>query len=138
MPNNASGFARAVLALRNKYAPRVMVGYHVSIWGTGKAIQGSPLTDSEVDGMATKAAGFYYSLHARYDTLFSELSDRDAGYAQVHGGDGADAWWSSADFMHDVRFLAHLHARVRVPIVVWQIPVGNTLMSAMNDAPYHY
>src|ERR1700731_2780634 len=86
MPNNASGFARAVLALRNKYAPRVMVGYHVSIWGTGKAIQGSPLTDSEVDGMATKAAGFYYSLHARYDTLFSELSDRDAGYAQVHGG----------------------------------------------------
>jgi hypothetical protein len=138
LPNNVAGFARAVLALRNKYAPRVIVGYHVSIWGTGKNIQGSPLTDRQVDGIAAKAASFYQSLHARYDTLFSELADRDAGYAQVRDGKGTTAWWDSADFRHDVRFLAGLHTRVRLPIVLWQIPLGNTLMRAMNDTSYHY
>jgi hypothetical protein len=138
MPNNVAGFARSVLALRNKYAPGVIVGYHVSTWGTGKNIQGSPLTGRQVDGIAAKAASFYHSLHASYDTLFSELADRDAGYAQARDGKGTAAWWNLADFKHDVRFLAGLHTRVRLPIVLWQIPVGNTLMRPMNDTPYHY
>jgi hypothetical protein len=41
MPNTAAGFAQAVLVLRNHYAPRVIVGYHDSIWGTGKDIHDS-------------------------------------------------------------------------------------------------
>jgi hypothetical protein len=136
MPNNAAGFARAVLALRDAYAPRVIVGYHVSIWGTGKNIQGSPLKASEVDAMAAKAVSYYRSLHAGFDLLFSELADRDAGYAQVR--DGIGAWWNPRDFGHDVRFLGNLHSRLRLPIVMWQIPPGNTLMRAMNDTPSHY
>jgi hypothetical protein len=138
IPDNAAGFARAVLELRNRYAPRAIVGYHVSIWGTGKNIQGSPLSDGLVDSLATKAAGFYRSLNANYDTVFSELSDRDAGYAQARSGEGNGAWWNATDFRHDVRFLAKFHGRVRVPIVLWQIPVGNTLMRAVNNTPYHY
>ena len=86
--------------------------------------------------MAAKAARFYRSLHARYDVLFSELADRDAGYAQVN--DGQELWWDAADFRHDVQFLAGLHHVVRLPIVLWQIPVGNTLMRAMNNTPHHF
>jgi hypothetical protein len=138
LPNDAAGFARAVLALRDRYAPRVIVGYHISVWGTGKNIVGSPLADHEVDRMAAKAAGFYRSLHAGYDVLFSELADRDSGYAQVREGQGAAAWWSAVDFEHHARFLAALHGRTRLPIVLWQVPVGNTLMRAMNDTAYHY
>jgi hypothetical protein len=138
MPNTAAGFAQAVLVLRRNYAPRVIVGYHVSIWGTGKDIHGSHPSDRQVDSMAAKAAMFYGSLYARYDVLFSELADRDAGYAQVRDGKGTAEWWSTIDFEHYARFLTDLHARVRLPIVVWQIPVGNTLMRAMNNTPYHY
>src|SRR5712692_2684081 len=35
LPGNMSGFARAVLKLRDAYAPNVIVGYHLSVWGTG-------------------------------------------------------------------------------------------------------
>jgi hypothetical protein len=137
-PNTVAGFARAVLALRTRYAPHVIVGYHVSIWGTGKDIHGSHPSDTMVHWMAARAASFYRSLHARYDALFSELADRDAGYAEVRDGKGAEPWWSSTDFAHLRLFLKDLHRTVRLPIVLWQIPLGNTLMRAMNNTPYHY
>ena len=37
----AAGFAQAILVLRHNYAPHVIVGYHDSIWGTGKDIHDS-------------------------------------------------------------------------------------------------
>ena len=138
LPNTAAGFAQAVVALRKNYAPRVILGYHVSIWGTRKSIPGSQMTEGQVDGIAAQASTFYESLHAGFDTLFSELTDRDAGYAQVHDRKGTAAWWDTTDFEHDVRFLADLHSRVRLPIVLWQIPLGNTMMRMMNNTPYHY
>jgi hypothetical protein len=138
LPDTVAGFAQALLTLRHNYAPRVILGYHVSIWGTGKNINDAQLTDRQVDGMAAKVAAFYQSLHARYDTLFSELADRDAGYAQVHDGKGTAGWWTPNDFERDLRFLAQFHARVHVPIVMWQVPLGNTIMRAMNDTPFHY
>jgi hypothetical protein len=137
LPNTAAGFAQAVLALRRDYAPNVLVGYHVSIWGTGKDIHLSHPSAAEVDMMAAQAAAFYRSLHATFDVTFMELADRDAGYAQhVNGQHGA--WWSAIDYSHDLRFLGDYHKRVARPIVVWQIPLGNTVSPIVNNTPYHY
>ncbi|HEV8311330.1 MAG TPA: hypothetical protein VGW35_27035, partial [Methylomirabilota bacterium] len=38
LPNTASGFARAIVRLRDLYAPNVRLAYHLSIWGTGEDI----------------------------------------------------------------------------------------------------
>jgi hypothetical protein len=38
LPNNLTGFARAATVLRDRYAPNVAVGYHISLWGTGTDI----------------------------------------------------------------------------------------------------
>lgn len=32
LPNNAAGFAQAFVALRNAYAPNVLLAYHISTW----------------------------------------------------------------------------------------------------------
>ena len=138
LPNTAAGFAQAVLALRNRYAPRVIVGYHISIWGTGKDIHLSHPSAAEVDRMAAAAVAFYRSLHARFDATFTELTDRDAGYAQVVNGQGPGAWWSAVDFNHDLRFLRDYHRQVSLPIVMWQIPLGNTVSPIVNNTPFHY
>jgi len=138
LPNTAAGFAQAVLALRDRYAPRVIVGYHVSIWGTGLDIHLSHPSTAQVDRMASQAAAFYHSLRARFDVCFTELTDRDAGYAQVVDGAGAGAWWHAADFAHDLRFLREYHARVPLPLVMWQIPLGNTVSPALDNTPYRY
>jgi len=63
MPNTAAGFAHAVLVLRNHYAPRVIVGYDRSIWGTGKDIHDSHPSVPEVNPMAAESVAFYRSLH---------------------------------------------------------------------------
>ena len=137
LPDNAAGFAQAVLALRRDYAPNVIVGYPISIWGTGKDIHLSHPSNSQVDAMAAEAAAFYHSLHAGFDVNFSELTDRDAGYAQrVNGESGA--WWKAVDYDHDLRFLRDFHRRVGRPIVIWQIPLGNTVSPVVNNTPYHY
>jgi len=138
LPNTAAGFAQAVLALRDAFAPHVLVGYHVSIWGTGLDIHLSHPSSAQVDQMAAQAAAFYRSLHARFDLSFTELTDRDAGYAQTVNGQGPGAWWKPIDFAHDVRFLAGYHRRVALPIVMWQIPLGNTVSPIVNNTPYHY
>jgi hypothetical protein len=138
LPDTAAGFAQAVLALRDQLAPRVIVGYPISIWGTGKDIHLSHPSAAEVDRMAAAAVAFYRSLHASFDVTFTELTDRDAGYAQVVNGEGTAAWWAPVDFKHDVRFLRDYHARVPLPIVMWQIPLGNTVSPVVNNTPYHY
>jgi hypothetical protein len=138
MPNTAAGFAQAILVLRNNYAPHVIVGYHDSIWGTGKDIHDSHPTEPEVEQMAAKSAAFYQSLDAHYDVLFSEFADRDAGYAQNVNGEGTSQWWNATDFARDVRFLSAVHSRLHMATIIWQIPLGNTVMRAMNNTPYHY
>jgi hypothetical protein len=32
LPNNVVGFARAFVALRNAFAPKALLGYHISAW----------------------------------------------------------------------------------------------------------
>jgi hypothetical protein len=138
MPNNASGLAQAVLVLRNNYAPRVIVAYPDSIWGTGTAIQLNHPSTAEVRKMAGSSVAFYHSLHARFDALFTEVSDRDAGYAQVVDGEGTTWWWQQVDYQHLADYIAGVHQALKLPVTVWQIPVGNNLFRVENNTPYHY
>ena len=137
IPDNAAGFAQAVLALRSRYAPKVIVGYPISIWGTGVDIHLNHPSPARVDAMAAQAAAFYRSLHADFDVTFTELSDRDAGYAQTVDHESG-AWWHAVDFSRDLRFLAGYHRAVPKPIVMWQIPLGNTVSPLLDNTPFHY
>jgi hypothetical protein len=138
LPNNLSGFARAVVRLRNRYARNVRLGYHVSVWGTKTdvALQNPP--NRQVDRLARRASKFERSLHARFDMAFAEFSDRDAAFKQIIYGDGGASWWNAADFSRDIRFDRVVHRRTHLRLVKWQIPLGNALMRAMNNTWGHY
>ncbi|HVH27864.1 MAG TPA: hypothetical protein VM818_13940 [Vicinamibacterales bacterium] len=138
LPGNMSGFARAVLALRNAYAPNVTLGYHISVWGTGIDIALSNPSDATVDTLGTRAASFYTSLAANFDIAFAEFSDRDSGFYQHVYGDGGRSWWDAEDFRRNTRFLARFSAAAGKRIVMWQIPLGNTKMRAQNNTTGHY
>ena len=64
LPNTAAGFAQAVLALRSRLAPNVIVGYPISIWGTLIDIHLNHPTAAQVDAMAA-ALGRLLPLAAR-------------------------------------------------------------------------
>jgi hypothetical protein len=118
-----------VVRLRNRFARRVALGYQLSVWGTKVDISISDPRAAEIDRLAAKAASFYKSLRTRFDFVFSEFSDRDSGFkVHIYGQPSAQAWWTAADFARNVRFLTRFHRRVRRPIVMWQIPLGNTAL----------
>lgn len=136
LPDTAAGLAQAAVRLRDLYAPNVELAYHLSGWGTGEDISRSDPSDARIDELAASAVRFYRSLGAAFDVIFAEFADRDAGYAQL-SGDSA-AWWDAADFDRHVRFLGSVSSALERRIVVWQVPLGNRVMRAVNDTPFHY
>ena len=138
LPGNVSGFARAVLRLRDAYAPNVSVGYHLSVWGTNVDIGLSNPSDAVVDALAARAAAFYRSLAADFDVAFAEFSDRDAAFKQYVYGDGGQSWFDAEDFRRSARFLRGFSAGAAKRIVMWQIPLGNTKVRAQNNTTGHY
>jgi hypothetical protein len=138
LPNDVSGFARAVVRLRNRYAKNVRLAYHLSVWGTNTDIALQDPPDKQVDALGRRSARFYKSLRAHFDMTFAEFDDRDSGFNQLVNGDNGASWWNAADFRRDVRFDRVYSRRARQRIVKWQIPLGNTLMRAMDDTWGHY
>ena len=131
--NNARGFAKLMKALRDQYAPNVILGWHVSGWATRTDLivnQGDP------DKLAVETANFYRSLDTEFDVMFTETSDRDSGFYQLQGG--PDRWWKPEDFDRFRKFVSRLQSELNQDVIVWQIPVGNTLYRKCNNTPNHY
>lgn len=136
-PDSVAGFAQAIIGLRDRYAPNVLVAYHLSVWGTGQDIIYTNPDDARVDLLAKSASAFYRSLQTNFDIVFADASDRDAAFKQYQYGDNA-AWWTEDDYARNVRFLAGFASNVGKRIVLWQMPLGNTKMRAQNNTWGHY
>jgi hypothetical protein len=137
IPDNASGVARAIVKLRDTYAPNVLLAYHLSLWGTNVDPLIQKPSDAEIDQLAARSATFYQSLRANFDLAFAEFSDRDAGFAIYHDGT-VGVWWYADDFARNARYLGRFSTLIQKRIVLWQIPLGNTKMRAMNNTWDHY
>jgi hypothetical protein len=137
LPDNAAGFAQAIARLRDSYAPNVWLAYSLNVWGTQFGIT-SNASDATVNAHATRAAAFLNSLGGRFDLVFGEFSDRDAGYYQHVAGDGGASWWDAGDFSRFARYLSTFVTNTGKRVVLWQIPLGNTRMRAMNNTWQHY
>jgi hypothetical protein len=125
----ARTFARHVVRLRNRYARKVALGYHLSEWGTRVDLSIQNPSLAETGRLAAKAAAFYRSLRTRFDIVFAEFSDRDSGFkVHIYGQPASQAWWTKSDFTRHVRFLSGVHRRLGRPLFLWQIPLGNTAL----------
>lgn len=141
--NNVKGLYQAIVAMRNKYAPNVLLGWHASQWATGKdLIRGKENPET----LASETVTFYKSLGADFNLLFCEFSDRDAGYYQTQKGDSG-AWWTTSpsnangnlsDFDRFQRYLKRLNQESGQKIILWQIPIGNSLTKTCNNTNGHY
>jgi hypothetical protein len=132
-----SSFARRWIALRDELAPNVVLAYHMSGWGTRHDIVYEDPPDATVRAYAAQSAAFYRALRAPFDLAFEDFSDRDAGfYAQQNGN--PNTWMKPADFHRHLLYAQMFVRLARVRIVAWQIPLGNTVMRAMNNTWDHF
>ncbi len=137
-PNTLAGFGAALLHLRDLYAPNVVMAAHASPW------MWSLSTDPSLDvvSIAKKDAAFMTAT-GNWDLFFMDISDRDAAYYQYVVGDGGAHWWDATNqkfpnFNRLNTWAAAFTSAAQKRLVIWQIPVGNTLMAAMNNTNYHY
>jgi hypothetical protein len=137
--NNASGFAQALIGLRNAYAPNVLLAWDNSPW----AINYDPTCYSPCWSSAATygsyVASFYQKLAAKFDMIFFNTSDRDSGYkVAVLGQPNAQAWWSDTAFSNFQQYIASIYQATGLRSMLWQTPVGNTLYRTVNNTKYHY
>jgi len=133
----ASSFAKQWVALRNQLAPNVILAYHMSGWGTKHDIVYEKPSDATVRAYAGQSAAFYNALGAKFDVAFEDFSDRDAGFYEKQQGN-PNTWFKPADFHRHLLYGATFVKLTGLRMVAWQIPLGNTLMAAMNDTWGHY
>lgn len=132
LPNDGSGFARAFVRLRNRIAPNVTLAWHLSAFGTNEDPTYSNPTRRRIATLAARSAKFYKSMHARFDIVFHDVADRDAGFRQYVLGDGGRSRWTAGDFHRHDAYIRGFTRRVHRKVVIWQIPLGNTRLPNTN------
>ncbi|HEU4656691.1 MAG TPA: hypothetical protein VFR97_04160 [Capillimicrobium sp.] len=124
----ARRYARKAVRLRNRTARNVKLAWHLSIWGTGEDPTYSEPPVRHMKALARESARWFTrSGGRRFDLVFVDVEDRDAGFNEVINGDPRSAW-DALDFRRNTTYLRAFHRRTHRPIVIWQIPVGNSTL----------
>lgn len=141
-PDTVAGFARALVGLRDKYAPNVLLAYHISIWGSSFGdIGSSHYDDFNVQAAAQETANFYLKTGANYDLFFYDIADADAAEKSSQGN--PNTWWdlknvTYPNFNRFHIFSKTLNTMASKRAILWQVPVGNTLYRSMNNTAHHW
>jgi hypothetical protein len=120
-------FAHRLIALRDRLAPHVVLAWHLSVWGTREDPTYSKPPLRHMDVLAAESAAFYKSLHARFNLVFNDVTDRDAGFYRYVLGN-PHTGWGAPDFSRLNRYLAGFTRRTHTAVVLWQLPLGNTML----------
>jgi hypothetical protein len=121
----ARRFAHRVVALRNRIAARIALALHLSVWGTGEDPTYSKPSLAHMDALAARSARFYRALHTRFDLVFNDVTDRDAGFYATIEGNPRTAW-GPEDFARHTRYIRRFSNMTGEPVVLWQLPLGNS------------
>ena len=137
--NSAAGVAKCMIHMVRVYAPNAKVGLHASAWGTSFDVFGNTDPKLDVPGEAQKMATFLTALGATDgDFIVSDPSDRDAGFYQVK--EKRNTWWDDTNaklpnFHQAFTWTKALAETMGMPVVLWQIPVGNM---RLDNTDSHY
>lgn len=134
--DSAAGFAKCLIHMVRVYAPKAKVGLHASAWGTKFDVFGNTDTSLNVAGEANKMVSFLTALGAKDgDFIVSDPSDRDAGYYQSVS---RNTWWDASNaklpnFRQAFTWVKAVAEGLSLPVILWQIPVGNMSQGNTTD-----
>ncbi len=117
-----AGYGKAIGALRDQLAPNVLLAFHASKWGD---------PNPKAFAAAIQKCG-------KWDLIFTDPSDRDSAWKIAKNYHAQGAWWKDADFAAFRDWSGKLHGLTGLPLVAWQIPMGNTIMDSCDNTEGHY
>ena len=148
LPDTVQGMGWAFLKLRDKYAPNALLAIHASSWASGVDIatdQRSTVNSAtEADAVVSfiSKAGLVGNPTGvtPWDLIFNDVADHDAGW---YGATSNSHWWDRnnvlfPNFTRWLAFMSRMHTATGLPLVEWQVPVGNQYYQTMNNTDGHY
>ena len=134
--DNLIGFSKGWRILRDRYAPKVLLGYEFDDWGSANIniSHGAP-PPATVRNSARLAGSF-----------FNEVAAGEVDFAALTVGEGAEEGQSpDPNFVYTeaekaalVEFIREFVRVARVPMVLEGVPLGNTVRKAITDKPFHW
>jgi hypothetical protein len=148
LPNTVQGMGWAFLKLRDKYAPNAVLAIHASSWASGVDIATDSRTTVDPAAEADKVVAFIDKAGivgnptgvTPWDVIFNDVADHDAAW---YGALSNAHWWDRnnvvfPNFTRWLAFIGRMHTDTGLPLVEWQVPVGNQYYATMNNTDGHY
>jgi len=135
--DNLLGVAKGWRTLRDRYAPKVMLGYEFDDWAASDidiSRDGPPV--ATVVSSARQAAEFFIDVGAN-EFDFAALTINGDGVEEGQGPNPKFVY-SPAEKETVVAFTREFVRVARIPIVFEGVPLGNTVTKAITDKPYHW
>ena len=136
--NSIAGMGRCMIAMTRKYAPHALVSLHGSGWGTKVDVEYNTNPALDVVAEGKKLGTFLLGCGAdQGDVLVIDVADRDAGFQASQGN--TNAYWDATNaklphFHQGFAWMKSVAETVKLPIVLWQIPLGNMSLPNQTDA----
>jgi hypothetical protein len=135
--DNLPGVAEGWRALRDRYAPKVVLGYQFDDYAVGgfDISRDDPPAPSVVD--AGRQAGEFYANVAANQMDFAALTINGDGVQEGQNPSPKNNYSTSekekvATFVREFVRVAH------TPVVLEGVPLGNTASRAITDKPFHW
>jgi hypothetical protein len=141
--DNFRGYWQALAHLRDLYAPNVILGQDLSIWGADYdltiALRNNPNYNWQAH--ADRTAAYHTSFGPGYDLNFFSPLDRDAAFYEITYG--SNRWWDATDqrepkFSTIGAWLGRIDNTMSKRALMWQVPNGNRVYRSENNTDGHY
>jgi hypothetical protein len=132
LPDTLPGLAGGWLALRNRYAPKVLLGYGVNDYGTSFDISRDLPPHRTLVAAARAAALFYINLEI-FDFASLEIAYNEEGKDPNRLN-----LYSPAEKDGVVTFVREFVRSTKMPMVLDSVPRGNTVMKTIDDDDFHW
>lgn len=142
LPNNAQGFAWALLKIRDHYAHNAILALHDSSWSTGTDIASNTDPSVNAASIGNQAGQFLNSAGltgnpsgiSTFDLVSNDIADHDSGQSGI--------WWDRnnktlPNFSRYLQYIATVSTTTNRRVIMWQVPEGNQYFDTENNSQGH-
>jgi hypothetical protein len=134
LPDNLPGFALGWRELRNRYAPKVLLGVELDDYGANVDISRDLPPGPTLDAAAQTVGAFYLDVAAN---VF-DYAGLEMGFSEEGANPSRTEIYSTAEKEGVVEFTREFVRRTGIPVVLDGVPKGNTASRAITDRPFHW
>jgi hypothetical protein len=129
------GVVRAWGILRDRYAPKALLGYEFADYGANVTLVRDVPPRPALRAAARASAQWYLLLSSPGTFDFAAL---DVAYGEHGAGAASRPGWTPGRRRAVVDFVRTWVGTARSPVVLEGVPIGNAVTSSETDRPYHW